>query len=224
MNNPIAPEDIFPYIKLVNSQQLRISIESQRCDIPGLNNRLYSIPSIEPFEITSTEMEKDEMSGKINKNEVKTFNFYLQWEEKNTNELIGKFVEVVKKAVKEKNILILGKRASQGLNTFVFSKYEEVDINYNKNEEVLTMGMLLPNKIDFGKATLKLFTSRRTPFEVVGGWGNREYQFVSFIAPGSVLTISESVNDIAKSIQSPYAPNRSIVFGNGFLYPIQTNQ
>lgn len=220
---PRECENIYPYVKLQNQQQLRVSIESIRYDIPGLESKLYSVPSVVLQEITS-DKEGKEQGSKEQERPIKNFCFYLQMEDNDGGE---KLLSMLKAAEKEKRIIILGKRASQSLNTFEFlGVAEDVEVvgenlRYVSAGTFLNMGMLLPDEINFAASKLKLFTSERRPFQMSGGWNkNFSKQFISFIAEGSIISAKAGSVRAGKSIPSPFNSGRDIVFGNAFLYPL----
>ncbi|MEA4845905.1 MAG: hypothetical protein VB106_01600 [Clostridiaceae bacterium] len=213
------PEDcysVFPYVELQNQQQLRASIESIRYDIPELDSKLYSVPTIALSEI-SLDKESKEQKKSMNK-----FHFYLQVDDSNIG---ADLLDMLKEAAGLKQTVILGKRASQGLNTFEFSDIIEQDFRYTPTSLFLNMGMLLPNEIDFVSSKLKLFTSERRPFEVTGGW-DKDFtkHYISFIAEGSIISAPSGFVAAGKSIKSCFNENRDIVFGNAFLYPILSRE
>ena len=80
--------------------------------------------------------------------------------------------------------------------------------------------MLLPEKIDFRKSTLKLFTSERRPFTMPGGWKKDSKYFISFIDSGSIIVLKDKIEQAGKCVRSPFNPKRDIIFGNAFLYPV----
>ncbi len=203
---------VFPYIKLEKHQQLRASIESNYYDIPALDTKLYSVPTIDLLKISK------EHEGEEQKEPVNTFYFYLQADD---SDILADFLDMLEEAVSTKRTVILGKRASQGLNTFQFLEINVEDFQHNSISLFLNMGMLLPDKIDFASSTLKLFTSERRPFEMVGGWDeNFTRHYISFIAEGSIVSVLGGLTGAGKSIKSPFNQKRDIVFGNSFLYPI----
>ncbi len=203
---------VFPYIKLEKHQQLRASIESNYYDIPALDTKLYSVPTIDLLKISK------EHEGEEQKEPVNTFYFYLQADD---SDILADFLDMLEEAVSTKRTVILGKRASQGLNTFQFLEINVEDFQHNSISLFLNMGMLLPDKIDFASSTLKLFTSERRPFEMVGGWDeNFTRHYISFIAEGSIVSVPGGLTGAGKSIKSPFNQKRDIVFGNSFLYPI----
>jgi CRISPR type III-A-associated RAMP protein Csm4 len=211
LKTPLKCEDIFPYIKLANHQQLRASIESVRHDIPELDSKLYSVPKIALREIESASEEKP----------LNNFCFYLQV----ADDAIGNaVVDMLRVAVEQRDLIILGKRASQGLNTFELTAIGEPDLPNISTDKFLNTGMLLPDGINFADSTVKLFTSERRPFEMVDGWDkNFAKQYISFIAEGSIIFVNAS-GGAGKSIPSPFNRPRDIVFGNAFLYPISRGE
>ncbi len=209
LQDPTDCENLFPYVKLVERHQLRTSIESLNKKIPGLDSKLYSVPVVIPLEMNN---KKDD--GKV----LVDFCFYLQIDD---SSLSNGFFEVVNKASQINQTIILGKRASQGMNTYQFGNVQENPLQYDEKKELLNTGMLLPDQIDFAASTLKLFTSQRRPFEMTGAWNeNAKKYFISFIAQGSIVCASAGVRHAGQSIRSKFNENRDIVFGNALLYPI----
>ena len=209
IENPGIGKTIYPYIKQTDEQQLRASMDSVLYGIQGLETKLYTVPILK---LTEKKRVEDQETGQP----VSQFCFYLQMDE---SELGAAVLDLVKEWLHSGTSLILGKRSSQGLNTYHVIAMEPIEL---PNEEYyLNLGMLLPNKIDFGTSTLKLFTSERRPFAMQGGWNQecRKY-FISFGAAGSVIAISDGVEQAGKCIPSPFNKSRDIVFGNAFLYPI----
>lgn len=109
-------DDVFPYVKLENLQQLRASIESTFYDIPELDTRLYSVPTVALSEISF-----DKATGE-HRQAVNTYCFYLQVDD---GKLVLDLLDMLAAAVHDNSIIILGKRVSQGLNTFRFHSMEE---------------------------------------------------------------------------------------------------
>lgn len=206
-------ETVFPYIKLANHQQLRASIESSFYNVPELDSKLYSVPTVNLLEI-SLDKKGDEQEKPVN-----TFYFYLQVDDSKN---IDRLLDMLNEAVRTKRTVILGKRSSQGLNSFEFQNIVEENISYGRTDCFLNMGMLLPDKIDFASSTLKLFTSERRPFEMPGGWDKSLIgYYISFIAEGSIIVLSEDgKQSTGRSVKSPFNPERDVVFGDAFLYPL----
>ena len=202
--------EIYPYISVDVRQQLRASIDSVRYNIPELESNLFSVPTTV---LTET---KKSANGSISSNPVKRFCFYLQTD---GSELGESLLVMLNQAANAKRSIVLGKRASQGMNLFQINSIEEPKLDSQKHNLYLNLGMLLPNNINFEASTLKLFTSERRPFEMQGGWEqNLKKQFISFIAEGSTIATSNP-NEAGKSIKSPFN-DRDIVFGNAYLYPL----
>lgn len=208
----------YSYVKEQNLQQLRASIDSIRYQISGLDSNLYSVPTIVLTEVImpNEKIEYHEMK------EVKDFCFYLQIDD---SELCRNFYNMLASSINE--TLVLGKRASQGLNLFEIKKVENNNVKQTDStpSTFLNTGMLLPEKdtIDFDESSLKLFTSERRPFEIVGGWGKQPKYFISFLAEGSIIKTSKSIKAIGKSVNPPYR-KRDIVFGNAYLYPLHIKE
>lgn len=216
LEEPESCETVFPYVKLQNHQQLRASIESDRYDIPELDSKLYSVPTVDLLEISLDE------KGKERKKPVSTFCFYLQADDSN---ICADLLDTLNEAASTKGTVILGKRASQGLNIFEFQDIIAQDFRHTSTNLFLNMGMLLPNEIDFASSTLKLFTSERRPFEMAGGW-DKDFtrHYISFIAEGSMISAPGGLAGAGKSVKSPFIKKRDIVFGNAFLYPISLRE
>lgn len=211
LDKPSDSTNILPYVSIRNGQQPRSSIESLKYELPELESKLYSVPTIRVIGYTSNSNDID--AGKI----VKEYDFYLQID---NNKYTTKYLEMLEMAVKENQTIILGKRASQGLNVFQFQGIEELELPKEYTKDYLNLGMMLPNSIEFMYSTLKLFTSERRPYDVPGGWvksSNRK--FISFISQGSVIH-TDNFDSAVKCIPSCFNSSRDIVFGNAFLYPI----
>ena len=203
--------EIYPYISVDVRQQLRASIDSVRYNIPELESNLYSVPTIVLSEI------KKLNDGSISSSPVKKFCIYLQTDESELGKLL---LEMLNQAANDKRSIILGKRASQGMNLFRINKIVKQERVIQEHGIYLNLGMLLPDNINFEASTIKLFTSERRPFEILGGWEqNLKKQFISFIAEGSMIAAC-SINNAGKSIESPFNKARDIVFGNAYLYPL----
>lgn len=214
LKDPASCKDVYPYIKQQNHQQLRALIDSTRYQIPELDSRLYSVPTVALIEVKKENSEKKNNTNykKIYK-EVKDFCFYLQIDD---SELCTKFYNMLTLAINE--TIILGKRASQGLNLFEIEAVTESITTCSNPLSYLNTGMFLPNKINYEKSFMKLFTSERRPFEKFSGWQDSIKYYISFLAEGSLLTLSDQQN-VSKSIESPFR-KRDIVFGNAYLYPL----
>lgn len=209
IENPEISGTIYPYIKQADEQQLRASMESVMYGIQGLETKLYTVPILKLTEKKWIEHQEKAQP-------VSLFCFYLQM---NECELGTAMLDLVEELLQSGGPLILGKRASQGLNKYYVTGVEPIELSDEK--QYLNLGMLLPNKIDFSCSILKLFTSERRPFAIQGGWNRqcRKY-FISFIAAGSVIFLPGGVEQAGKCVPSPFNKNRDIVFGNAFLYPI----
>ncbi|WP_110953481.1 hypothetical protein [Anaerosinus massiliensis] len=211
LNDPMYCTTLFPYVKVQSGQQSRTSLESARLDLPGIENKLFSVPTIEVTEVSGSQDKQIQQP-------VGEFCFYLQLDKENA--LCEKFLMMLRTVMEENQPVILGKRASQGLNVFTFRKFDEISFKSQASSDFINLGMLLPNQINFAASTLKLFTSERRPFHMLGGWDNNlTKQYISFIAEGSMINVEDEKKAV-KSILSPFNPERDIVFGNAFLYPI----
>ncbi len=212
LNGEQSCETVFPYVKLQTRQQPRASIESVRYDIAGLESKLYSVPTINLPEIST------DKSGCKRQKPMETFCFYLQADDSG---ICADLLELLNEAAAARQSIILGKRASQGLNIFELAGITALDFSHIDTKNYLNLGMLLPDEIDFEYSTLKLFTSERRPFEMAGGWEkDATGYFISFIAEGSIISAPGGAAGAGKSVKSPYNEKRDIVFGNAFLYPV----
>ncbi len=205
-------DTVFPYVKQQIRQQPRASIESVRYDIAGLESKLYSVPTINLMEIST------DKNGYEQQKPVDTFCFYLQTDDSG---ICADLLVMLNEATTARQIVMLGKRASQGLNIFELVGITAQDFSHIETKYFLNMGMLLPDEINFASSTLKLFTSERRPFQMAGGWDkDLTGYFISFIAEGSIISTLRGAAGAGKSVKSPYNEKRDIVFGNAFLYPV----
>lgn len=205
-------ERCYPYIVGSLSQESHNSIDSVRYDMLGQDPNIYSVPE-------TTFIEVDGEQDNVRREVYKQFEFYLAMEKCEEQE---KILNLLKKIHREEDLFIRGARASQGLNLFTIEAepkreswgYEE------KYDEYLNLGMLLPNKINFLKSSLKIFTSERRPYQKENDWNENmdRRQFISFIEAGSIV-YSDNLEQVGKSTVSPF-DERAIVFGNAFLYPV----
>lgn len=211
LDAPEKCENIYPYVKQQNLQQLRASIDSLRYDLPELDTRLYSVPTVDLCEVSQDKDDKGQNWA------VKNFCFYLQADDR---AFCSDFLNLLQSAAEENLELILGKRASQGLNRFRVKGITEQKLPTLGSDNYINTGMLLPDHIDFQASSMRLFTSERRPFEMMGGWSEDSPKYyISYLAQGSIIAAPEGAEKAGKSIQSPFN-SRSIVFGNAFLYPI----
>lgn len=214
LNNPKSCLGSYPYVKQQDFQQLRASIDSVRYDMPELDTRLYSVPTV-----TLSEISLDKR-GKKCERPVHRYCFYLQTDGSDDG-LCSDLLGMLGQAAADGQVLILGKRASQGMNRFRIKTVTDQPVSSSEGKLFLNTGMLLPDCIDFKRSSLKLFTSERRPFEMVGGWSeDAPKHYISFIAPGSVIDAPEGLAHAGKSVASYFRKNRDIVFGNAFLYPV----
>ncbi len=199
--------NVYPFIQIEESSQVKMSIDSQKYNISGLDNKMFSIPQIFIYEVYKKE-----------KRIVTEFNFYIGIDEsKECEELLN----IIEESIDNKDIIIRGKGSSHGYNTFQMQAIDLSNINYQDRTIFLNMGMLLPNQINYDQSTLKLFTSERRPYEMAGGWDkNFSSQFISFVKEGSIIVKKDTFEDIGQSIESPFDKKRAIVFGNSWLYPL----
>lgn len=193
------------YVREDDEQQLRAFDMSTEYGIQALETKLYTVPVLGIFEMPGEK-------------KVTEFCFYMRGEEDGAGDVLLETVEGLKR---DRRALILGKRASQGLNRYRVIRIERVKLPCGAKNVYLNLGMLLPDRIDFERSYLRLFTSERRPFEMPGGWES-EYRksFISFIDKGSVIVLLEGTRRAGKCVPSPFFPERDVVFGNAFLYPV----
>lgn len=110
LKNPLCNKELYPYVKIVERQQLRASIESVKLDTAALDSNLYSVPYITPVKIDTVNS-----PGSV----ITEFNFFLQIDD---SVECSEFFKMIINAVNLKQNIILGKRASQGLNIFQLNK------------------------------------------------------------------------------------------------------
>lgn len=230
-------DELYPYVEIQQSQQIHAAVDSLRYDCPGLEPNLYSVPDISILKVEKEEVKEESGQKREEPNEIKTpmneFYFYLEADACTAEEMKG----ILEKAKEEQRPLFLGPRVSQGLNLYLVQDIEEANaLNERKHptektqlgntlsqtgeQLYLNMGMLLPNQLELSSSYLSLFISERHPYCPDGGWDSTQpSQYISFIQAGSVLCTCDW-KKAGQSIPSPYE-KRSIVFGNGFLYPMR---
>lgn len=216
LKDPMSCCSIYPYIKEYSGQQLRASMERDGFGMEGLEKKLYTVP------VTVLRKVNEEKDMESKTDPVSEFQFYLQG---NDEQAVNDLLVVIEKMKQEKAPLILGKRASQGLNKYYISKIiclGQEDLADSNLGSYLNLGMLLPDQIDFENSYLKLFTSERRPFSMPGGW-NQTFPkwFISFIVCGSVITLQNRIEQAGECVWSPFGEGKNLVFGNAFLYPVE---
>ncbi len=159
---PESSEFLFPYVTQLDLQQLRASIDSVCYDIPELDTRLYSVPTVVLSEVSQ------DKKGREHYRPVDTYCYFLQVDD---SSLCSDFLGMTEDAAADQKMIILGKRASQGLNLFQFMEITEQKSSGAEAAFYLNTGMLLPDSIDFKASSIKLFTSQRRPFEMTGAGG-----------------------------------------------------
>jgi CRISPR type III-A-associated RAMP protein Csm4 len=216
VSNPKGAVNTYPYVRIDSSQQLRSSVESTLYDLPGLNQNLYSVPEVTVVKVDNKDMEKERRVEEV----LRHFCFYLSMDEEECDNLL---IEVIKKAKEEKSLFFRGARSSQGFNTFTIEEISEISIKRDEGKSYLSLGMLLPRKINYKDSCLKLFTSQRRPYHESQGWKrDLNGRYISFIEAGSIIYPEENhdkMEGIGCSIK-PDAGRKEIIFGNAFLLPI----
>ena len=205
---------IYPFIRESSGQQLRASLERDGWGIEDLEKKLFTVPVTILREISG------EGEGESSGQTVSEFCFYLQADSDRTVEPVVSTAEQMERTGRP---LILGKRASQGLNKYYVNEIQclEEKLADSDTGMYLNLGMLLPDQIDYKKSCLKLFTSERKPFSMPGGW-NQIYPrwFISFISCGSVVALRNGIEYAGRCVWSKFGEDKNLVFGNAFLYPI----
>ncbi|WP_321006523.1 hypothetical protein [Hungatella sp.] len=204
-------EYAYPYIAIQDSQQIHASIDSLSYGLAGLDPNVYSVPQIRAVKIEKA----GEESGSL----VKNYEFYLAIEKcKEASD----FLRILQLARQNKRPFFLGPRASQGMNIFYMGEVFFQSQFYQHNvKRYLNLGMLLPDKIDYGESSLHLFTSERRPYNKKEGWDNSyKRKFISFIQAGSVICVRETIREVGRSICNS-EDEKTIIFGNSFLYPME---
>ena len=211
MDNPRQIENSYPYISVYNSHQIHASLESLQYGLPGLDPEIYSVPECIVEEVRTRD-------GREERTQVTDFCFYLGTDK---GEKMEQLIQIIKKAQEQERLFFLGARSSQGMNTFVIKDITAVSrISESNAVRYLNLGMLLPDKIDFNKSYLKIFTSERRPFHMPGGWEKDVCgQVVSFIQQGSIIYPLGDPGSACKCIQSVFDEN-AILFGNAFMLPM----
>lgn len=213
IDEPLDITNLYPYVAISEKQQIHASIESSRYNVPGLSPKVYSVP-----ELTVIEKNKDGSSKRIT-----NFDFYF------TVNQAFPLDQCLAKAKEMGHVLTLGPRSSQGLNLYELQSIEEQPLEKMTKQTpfFLSLGRLLPEKINFKKSHLKLFTSERRPFQNYGDRKQQEKklgtQFISFIESGSLIYLEPNIPCYlaGKSVESPFDPSKkSIVFGQSVLYPL----
>ena len=214
LKNPSACCSVYPYIREVSGQQLRASLERGGWGIEDLEKKLFTVPVTILKEISRDD--ESESRGRT----VSEFCFYLQGDSGQTVEPLVSTAEQMKRTGRP---LILGKRASQGLNKYYVDEIMcmEEELADSDKGVYLNLGMLLPDQIDYKKSCLKLFTSERKPISMPGGWDQTYPRwFISFISCGSVVALKNGIEHAGRCIWSKFGEDKNLVFGNAFLYPI----
>ena len=218
------------FVKVEENQDAKYRISNEFFDIPGLNNDLFSIPTVKLLEIIQRGSKVDIIQ------EVIAFDFYLAFNEE--NEITTKLLELLRQLESDKDIFLYGQKASHGYNTYQIDEINPVfDLSWEKPECFLNIGMFLPNEknqvIDYPSSKLKIFTSERRPYQMGVGQGkfDRDNNFISFVEAGSVIkfetnsddSIIDKLKQAGKSVDSPYQSGneKRIVFGQSFLYPLK---
>lgn len=193
----------------------KISIESDAKNIPGLPNKLFSLPIVE-LRNENTKVNKE---VKVNRD----FCFYVVIEE---DTILAKYLAKLAKLIKsEEKYFFLGPKSSQGYNRYrLLGVSEEKYLEKPGQGIYLNMGMLLPKEdmINWKESDISVFTSNRRAYDI----SDSTDKVISFIDTGSVIAISESskqAKQIGKCIKNKYNvlyPN-AIIFGNSYLEPLE---
>lgn len=200
------------YVKLKYYPQQRLGIGNVIDGIPTVKSNLYSTPKIHVLRKQEGKSEKGET--------VKSFVFFI-YIQNIEEEKRRKFLKMLKDSCVEKEILLLGRRTSQGNNIYRMQHFEIEESAEPETALYLNLGKLLPSQIEYESSYLELFTSERKPFHMDlaldKSWNDK--CFLSFLGEGSVICKKNSFFNTGKSIENPFNKG-TIVFGNSFLLPI----
>ena len=106
--------------------------------------------------------------GREERTQVTDFCFYLGADK---GEKMEQLIQIIK-STGTGTVILFGCPPSQGMNTFVIKDIAAASRKSESNAvRYLNLGMLLPDKIDFNKSYLKIFTSERRPFSYAGRMG-----------------------------------------------------
>lgn len=214
LNHPGSCCDLYPYIREFSGQQLRASMEREDQGIEGLEKKLFTVPVTILRKINTADEKEDSAET------VSEFCFYLQGD---SDPAVTAIVDTAEQMKRRERPLILGKRASQGLNKYYVREILclEEDFTVSDTGMYLNLGMLLPDQIDYKKSWLNLFTSERKPFSMPGGWKEIQTRwFISFIGCGSVIALRDGIEHAGRCVWSEIGKGTNLVFGNAVLYPI----
>lgn len=171
------------------------------------------------------------MPFSIQKLDINIDKFYFLFSIDITNDsdihIKDKFIQMINELLTQKIKIVLGQRASQGLNLYKLINIKNLHLQNKSNCNLyLNMGMLLPDEINYDNSYLSLFTSDRRPYNTLGKYHKSDYDniFISFIEQGSVISLLD--DNFSNSSKCVYSNNKrkEIIFGNSFLYPIDMNK
>ena len=223
------------YVEVKPVQQVRVGIDANYRDSPGLLSNPFSLPQITVNlfrHILNNAQETETV-----KEEVSDYTFFIQVDEK---AIINKLFDGAPDNTINNATLTLGKRSSVGFNLFAVTNVVEIDcVQYNDSTVYMNTGMLLPDndsvwlKEDVVNPppqwrkkylSLELFTSERRPFSMGVHWKEAEIRgnYLSFLAPGSIISLQKNSapgKNIPVAIES--RKERDIIFGNSYLYPLK---
>ena len=214
MEYPKKIAELYPSVKVKELQQIHAVLDSHQYNLPGLDPNLYSVPEVQVVEVRKDDKDEKECN-------LCQFVFYMAIENgPEENELY----KMLQEAKEEEGRFFLGPRTSQGMNTYVVERIEKKKEEKCMGKRYLNMGMLLPDRIDYDRSTLRLFTSERRPYNMSAGWEKSDDRMViSFIEAGSIIYPKIDIFHTGRSVASPFDA-RAIVFGNAFLYPLFNNE
>ncbi len=198
---------VYPYIETRIKQQVHVSLESLKFDLQGLDPTLYSVNEHIVREISN---ENEEMGKITQTSSISDYDAYIGVDGEDEIE----FVQFLYDLCRQKTILPLGPRMSQGLNLYEMNHLEKISLSSSEGY-YLNLGMLIPDQIDYTNSYCKLFTSERRPYDLVD-WKKDSY-VISFIDCGSLIRTENPIH----AGRCLSLENRSgIIFGNAFLFPI----
>lgn len=199
------------YVKVKYYPQQRVGIGNEVDGIPAVENSLYSTPKVN---IT----QEKQGSEKI---KVKEYMFWIIVDDEKISERVKELLNVIEKGCTKGDLIILGRRVTQGSNIYKLDKYKSEKMEDKKSNYGINLGKLIPDEFNYKKSYLDLFTSERKPYNnnliLDKSWHDK--CFISFINEGSIICKPSelSIFSVSKSIKNPFNDD-TIVFGNSLLY------
>lgn len=201
------------YIEIKYYPQQRAGIANEIDGIPFVETNLYSTPKINVIYKGQNCSEFKE----------KEYMFWIIADDEQISERMEAFFSVVEKGCDNGELMILGRRATQGSNIYNLNKYKSEKMQDKKSEYYINLGKMIPNEIDYKKSYLDLFTSERRPYNnyLIQDKRWNDKCFISFIREGSIICKPDGISifSVSKSIENLFNDD-TIIFGNSLLYKI----